>query len=157
MDNGGRLAPMGLLRRLLSSQPESGVAEPIATTTYERVPVVGESHYQPALRSICGAAEGEEVRYDCFAELVLEPDNPHDPNAVMVQIEGQCVGYLSRSNAVRYREMIQTMVDAGQPATCTAFVGCAPDTGNPNLGVSLEVAVSHTPSRLDLRQLQPSL
>src|SRR5262245_58173778 len=70
------------------------------------VRVVGESHYQPALRSICGAAEWEEVSFDCIAVLVPDPSNPYDEMAVMVQIDASLVGHLSREDARAYRPMI---------------------------------------------------
>jgi hypothetical protein len=103
--------------------------------------VVGESFYQSALLAITGSSPGEEVTLDCIAELVPEPSNPHDPNAIMVKIEGRCVGHLSRQNAVKFGPRINAMIDAGQPTICNAFIGCKPGTGNPNLGVSLEVVL----------------
>jgi hypothetical protein len=39
------------------------------------------------------------VRFECFAALVLEPDNPYDSNAVRVEIDGRLVEYLSRADA----------------------------------------------------------
>jgi hypothetical protein len=121
-----------------STPPQASVR---ATIVEPRLPVVGESFYQPALLAISGSSPGEEVALDCIAELVPEPSNPHDPNAIMVKVEGRCVGHLSRQNAVRFGPRINAMIKAGQPAICNAFIGCKPDTGNPNLGVSLEVTL----------------
>lgn len=134
---------MGALRRLLnlSAKPEPPKASPRATIVEPRLPVVGESNYQPALLSITGSSPGQDVACDCIAELVPEPMNPHDPNAIMVKVEGRCVGYLSRQNAVKFGSRIKAMIEAGQPTICNAFIGCKPDTGNPNLGVSLEVVL----------------
>ena len=42
------------------------------------------------------------VPFDCIAALVPEPSNPYDSNAVMVQIDGRHVGYLSREDAVAF-------------------------------------------------------
>lgn len=63
--------------------------------------VVGESNYQDALIAIAGryTREGDSVEVE--AELVREPSNPHDPNAVAVRIQRRTVGYLSRDQAVR--------------------------------------------------------
>lgn len=134
---------MSVLRRLLNlptkSEPPRSPAR--ATIIEPRLPVVGESHYQPALVAITGSSPGQDVAHECLAELVPEPTNPHDPNAIMVKVEGKCVGYLSRQNAVKFGPRIKAMIDAGQPTICNAFIGCKPDTGNPNLGVSLEVAL----------------
>lgn len=133
---------MGLLRRLLhppEKPPTRSSARP--SILEPRLSIVGESHYQPALLSITSSSPGEDVAFDCIAELVPEPTNPHDPHAVMVRIEGKCVGYLSRQNARRLGPRLKEMLDAGQPTICSAYIGCKPDTGNPNLGVSLEVAL----------------
>jgi hypothetical protein len=51
------------------------------------VKVVGESHYQEALWAATGLENtGQRVAVECIAELVPEPDNPHDPRAIMVQL-----------------------------------------------------------------------
>lgn len=63
--------------------------------------VVGESHYQAALEQVCGPHNREGYRVEVNAVLVREPDNPHDPNAVSVEVGGQKVGYLPRENAIR--------------------------------------------------------
>jgi len=60
---------------------------------HESVNVAGESHYQDALRAISGQGE---IRHDTEARLIPEPDNPHDANAVRVEIDGAKVGYLPR-------------------------------------------------------------
>lgn len=132
---------MGLLRRILNPPEAPHTPKPLARTSIvePRLSVVGESHYQAALLAITGSSPGVEVAFDCIAELLPEPANPHDPHAVMVRIEGKCVGYLSRHNAQKFGPRLKEMVDAGQPTICNAYIGCKPDTGNPNLGVSLEV------------------
>lgn len=97
---------MGLLRRVLgldnSSTPVEGEDYWAKYDGTQKLSVVGESNYQEALRRVSGAPVSGEHRHDCTALLVLEPDNPHDPKAVMVQVEEECVGYLSRHNARRF-------------------------------------------------------
>ena len=69
--------------------------------------VVGESHYQSALRAIRRELKEEIEDYDpdydeleFTATLVPEPDNPHDPNAVRVcGPEGETLGYLDKTVA----------------------------------------------------------
>ena len=62
--------------------------------------IVGESHYQDALDEIAGGkVEGGSHELNVMATLGTMNDNPHDPMAVMVAIDGKCVGYLSRANA----------------------------------------------------------
>ncbi len=108
----------------------------------EMVRVVGESHYQPALRAICGSDRDEDVAYDCIAALVPEPTNPHDRHAVMVQIDGQRVGYLSRQDARIYRDMIDSVVSNGKLLTARARIaGRGPERGSrtTNVGVFLRL------------------
>ena len=64
--------------------------------------VVGESHYQDALWRVAGGRTTERVRVETEAMLVREPDNPHDSNAISVQIDGATVGYLCRDDARKY-------------------------------------------------------
>jgi hypothetical protein len=66
---------------------------------------VGESQYQPALRR---AAKSGRV---CWATLVTEPDNPFDGNAVAVQVQGETVAYLSRTDAKRYQSRLRTLTE----------------------------------------------
>lgn len=82
------------------------------------VEVVGVSRRQDALAAIVDrhGRSGRTLTID--AALVLEDTNPHDANAVRVEIDGALVGYLSRENAQRYRA---DLAAAGQP---TATVRC---------------------------------
>jgi hypothetical protein len=76
------------------------------------VEVVGVSRRQQALAAIVErhGRSGRTVTTD--AVLVLEDTNPHDANAVRVEIDGEMVGYLSRDNARRYRADLAAV---GQP------------------------------------------
>lgn len=132
---------MGLLRRLMGLE---GADAPTEGEDYwakydgtRKLSVVGESNYQDALIRVSGAPSSGEYGYDCTAVLVLEPDNPHDPKAVMVQVDGECVGYLSRHNARRFGPKVQKMIDAGEPTICMAYIGRGPD--HPNLGIALRI------------------
>lgn len=49
------------------------------------------------------------------AYLIPEDDNPHDPKAVRVEVDGHKVGYLSRTNARRFRKRCKGPMDC--PAT----------------------------------------
>ncbi|MDM1545510.1 hypothetical protein HX037_06375 [Ignatzschineria indica] len=68
------------------------------------VDVVGESYYQDSLLLIAGPKKSKSKNIDCHAVLIREPDNAHDPNAVMVVIKGKLVGYLKKSMAKRFSE-----------------------------------------------------
>jgi HIRAN domain-containing protein len=106
------------------------------TRNRRNISVVGVSHYQEALWAAAGAEDtGRPVGVETTAELVPEPENPHDPRAVKVLIGGRHVGYLSRRHARRYRRQIRA---AGGPVALRAWIGgLGKRSENPNLGVSL--------------------
>ena len=83
--------------------------------------MAGESHYQDALHAIAGSSDGE-VRFDTTAALVPEPSNPHDANAVRVEIDGRLVGYLPRAAAVAYGPLVRAPAERGRTAVCDAMV-----------------------------------
>jgi hypothetical protein len=94
-----------------------------------RVTVVGESHHQPALqRAARGAFAGTdpEQHLPVVATLVPEPDNPHDPYAVRVDVvtDGRpvTVGYLSRATARTYQRPLLALLDQGCIGTCPARI-----------------------------------
>ncbi len=144
---------MGLLKRLLGGeQVGQGKRRPSAELDADprwledaerfgsiRIDVVGESHYQPAIRAACGWVPGTETHFECMAELVPEPTNPHDSNAIMVRIEGRQVGYLSRKDAVRLGPSIAEMTAAQGVGMCRAFIAGRADGETDNLGVFLHL------------------
>lgn len=92
-----------------------------ATMTYTTahsgfVAVVGESHYQDALRALTRRQPPDGV---FTARLVPEPDNPYDANAVAVCADGDGskVGYLSREVAKSYQARLARLA---APVTCPA-------------------------------------
>lgn len=78
----------------------------------ETVRVVGTSHYQDALRELAARAGDDEVRREVIAEFVREPENPHDPDAIAVHVDGRLVGYLSRAENARWRDVLKPRVGA---------------------------------------------
>lgn len=104
----------------------------------ELVNVAGESHYQHALQELTGTDGTSEIRLEVEAVLVPEPANPHDPNAVMVQIDGQLIGYLPRPDAVAYAPMIAAVEARGRTAACEAMIA-GRGGESPALGVFLQL------------------
>lgn len=103
--------------------------------------VVGESHYQDALRqtaTIC--TPGEEGRPSFQAILVAEPENQYDPNAIAVYSTYGKLGYLSRHEAVEYAEVFAEIRRMGsQGGGCLGLLnGGQPD--KPSYGVTLLLA-----------------
>lgn len=70
------------------------------------VEVVGESNCAHNFEKICGPRSRDGVNRNTRAILALENSNPHDRNAVRVSIDGLTVGYLSRANALNFRQSI---------------------------------------------------
>ena len=104
------------------------------------VNVAGESHYQEALREIVGSRGPGEVAVDTEAVLVPEPSNPHDPKAVMVQIDRKLVGYLPREEAVAYGPTLAELAGRGRTGLCEARIaGRGDESGTSNLGVFLRL------------------
>lgn len=142
---------MGLFDRLraASAPTATGPPSPPSATTVtaqlysgdDDLEIVGEASYQDALWTICRGAEGDRVRHQVVAVLVPEPQNPHDSNAIAVQVDGFVVGYFARDVAARYGPGLQSLM-----AQCGGYValqglivggGYYPD-GPGRLGVWLE-------------------
>ncbi|HST68991.1 MAG TPA: HIRAN domain-containing protein [Solirubrobacterales bacterium] len=104
-----------------------------------RVDVVGESNYQAAIRKACDWKPGTDTRFECMAELVPEPTNRYDPNAIMVQISGACVGYLSRGDALKFGPAIRSAIEQQGVGCCRAVIAGRSDGETDNLGVFLRL------------------
>jgi hypothetical protein len=109
------------------------------------VEVVGASRRQDAIEAIVErhGRSGRTVIAD--AALLLEDSNPHDANAVRVEIDGALVGYLSRDNARRYRADLAAAGTPDATVRCKARIvgGFETETGER----------AHFGVRLDLPQL----
>lgn len=116
---------MGFLRRLFGGQPREApspaggwrqlpIFDPHPT---HEVHVVGESRRQEALELLAGGrADRGVVQREHVASLQHEPNNPADPNAVLVQINAHHVGYLGRDDAARYAPVLGAIRAMGYPA-----------------------------------------
>ncbi|MEZ5955804.1 MAG: hypothetical protein R3C27_01135 [Hyphomonadaceae bacterium] len=77
------------------------------------VDVVGELRRQDVLAAIVERHGRSGCTLTVDALLILEDANPHDANAVRIEIDGALVGYLSRDIARRYRA---DLAAAGTPS-----------------------------------------
>lgn len=86
----------------------------ISTSGEPRFDVVGENWHEAAIANALGGkpALNQEVEAYVTAELVPEPDNPHDPNAICVRIDGRTVGYLDSAAARSYTPLVHRLVRA---------------------------------------------
>jgi hypothetical protein len=135
---------MGLFSWLFGSD-EGSSTETLNITngpgTYD-VDVVGESHYQEALESICGGRTEDSQRLEVEAFLVPESDNPHDSEAVRIEIQDQTVGYLDRETARSFRERMAEIGLTPAAAKCSAIIVGGWDRGDGdrgNFGVKLDL------------------
>ncbi len=89
-----------------------------------RVRVVGESHYQPAIRALAGGRVTTDFddAVQCVAFLIPEPENPHDRHAVRVDVAGQTVGYLEREMAAVYQPPLLALRDQAKVGWCPARI-----------------------------------
>ena len=93
------------------------------------VEVVDAASHQDAFVAICGprTPEGHDVRI--LAQLVPEPANPHDANAIAVFALGQRVGYLSPEDAKSLGGTVARTISKRTVATCHAVIRGGWDRG----------------------------
>ena len=84
--------------------------------------VVGESHYQEALRVLAGEHDECGASTACVADLIPDNNNPHDDKAVEVQVRGLRVGFLSRDDARSFRRRLGGKRLTGATTSCDAII-----------------------------------
>lgn len=84
--------------------------------------VVGESYRQDALLQAAGPKCEDGHWAECVATLRPEPENPHDDQAIAVDIDGRHVGYLPRDLARRHRAAVRRAIHTAGTATCAAVI-----------------------------------
>jgi hypothetical protein len=83
------------------------------------VEVVGESRYQHALHALAGDSDNSgPLDRRVLGQLVPEPQNRYDSNAVAVYLGGQVVGHLSREDAEEYQGALIAMARRGHSLGC---------------------------------------
>jgi hypothetical protein len=123
-------------------------------------PVVGESNYQPALDHAAGGRTPDGCATSLVtAELVREPRNRYDRNAVRVDIAGQVVGYLPRADAPRYHQLVAVLWEQGVVATCWARLTGGWDRGphdQGSIGIMLDIDPRRQPCGQEVSLLPPA-
>jgi hypothetical protein len=112
------------------------------------VDVVGESHHQDELLALTGGRRtwsGAHSRV--LARLEPVDDNPFDPGAVAVRIEGHLVGYLPRHTARVYRPIVEESIGSAGVATCLAEIRGGWERDHGDLGRFGVVVTLPTPDR----------
>lgn len=107
------------------------------------IDVVGESNYQEELEEIAGGRRRHGVDLEITARLRPEDENPHDPQAVAVEIDGRKVGYLSRADARLFRRQAGELITAEARILCRGRIRGGWDRGpgdRGHFGVRLDAA-----------------
>ena len=106
-------------------QPPAPVPEPKKATTTERIHVRGLDHYTNNIKAVarenpdydltkrelieeCPDEKVWQYYFNVKGDLVPEPDNPHDPNAIMVQADGRCIGYVPKGSTSHIRKLMES-------------------------------------------------
>ena len=87
-----------------------------------RLEIIGEDQYQAALEAICGPHLPKGVHLYETASLILEDKNPHDQNAVRIEIQRKHVGYLSPETAMLLRAQLKAKGRPKSIAQCAAVI-----------------------------------
>lgn len=117
--------------------------------------VAGESHYAKEIRGLFGTEyDSAGCELMLTVQLVPEPSNKHDSNAVSVQFNGTTVGYLPREDAARYVQVLSALVAEGRIPQVTARVwgGDRPTYGYDRRGRPVEGTEFVGSVRLDLAE-----
>ncbi|MHC2999973.1 HIRAN domain-containing protein [Microbacterium sp. HJ5] len=115
------------------------------------VDIVGEAYREAQIVAALRSRPGidNEVIEVTTAELIPEPDNPHDRNAVAVRVEGYTVGYVSADVAELVQPFIVGIVQRGLvPVVATRIWAVTRNTRRgPELKSAIRIALP-TPTEI---------
>ncbi len=80
--------------------------------------IVGEQYHQDALERVLKKATTTQSVYQ-HGQLVPEPENTYDANAVAVIVGGERIGYMNREAAAQYSPVLQ---QRDEPLTCAVHI-----------------------------------
>lgn len=105
--------------------------------------VVGESYRQDALEAVAGGRDDDGVLVRCVtAQLLAEPTNQHDRDAIMVLVGGHHVGYIPKDETSTWHPTLEEFASLGRPVTTRAWLrGGWLDSGRGagSIGIFLDV------------------
>jgi hypothetical protein len=81
-----------------------------------RFDIVGEAFREAEiLAAVDKASSPRDIEFETLgiAELVPEPDNPHDSGAISVRLDGQCVGYLPAEDSADFYPVLARFIRSG--------------------------------------------
>lgn len=99
--------------------------------------IVGESHYRENLLALIEAKNAHQIgEIEVDAELIKEPENKFDENAVSVVIEGKKVGHVSKEYSFDVTEYLEERnLDS---IKVKGAIGWNTNSPNPPIGVRLD-------------------
>ena len=103
--------------------------------------VAGTRHYQPALKSIAGDHGNTRAQVYCVAQIVPDPTNPHDDQAVRIDIDGTTVGHLPSDDARSYRKRMTRKQLSTGPTQCAAKVWGGFDRNNAPIEYGVDIYI----------------
>ncbi|CAB4220275.1 HIRAN domain containing protein [uncultured Caudovirales phage] len=104
------------------------------------IEVVGESHYQQAIKRAQGSAKLSDGYERFMAGLEPEPTNPHDSNAVRVHFRGETLGYLTKADAKKFLRTHSGAIGENRPIVCEGLL-TGGTKGKPTIGVMLSFLI----------------
>jgi hypothetical protein len=100
-----------------SKLPAEGTYILLESSGSYSVGLAGESNYFEAISMAANRRSGEHL---AIAEIIREPDNKFDTNAVRVEIDGRTVGYIPREEAPSFHALLSY----GASLNKRVFVSC---------------------------------
>jgi hypothetical protein len=104
-----------------SKMPAEGTYILLESSGSYPVGLAGESNYFEAISMAANRQSGEHL---AIAEIVREPDNKFDTNAVRVEINGRTVGYIPREEAPSFHTLLSYAASINKRvfASCRVWV-----------------------------------
>jgi hypothetical protein len=84
--------------------------------------VVGEAQYQGVLERLAGGRSDLSANVPVSCVLLPEPHNPHDANAVAIQVDGATVGYLPRKDAAAFSPCLRAALVRHEIVQCSGLI-----------------------------------
>ena len=113
----------------LKHWPESGLF-PISLT--------GTSNYHENIQKIAQNPDDQPAFVFCTGLLIPESNNPHDQNAILIEIGNQPVGHLPRETAKPFRDALRKKGIAEEETTCSLLIRGGNKTSRADFFYSIE-------------------
>jgi hypothetical protein len=114
---------VGRHRRQPAVSPEHREGEPFLLWGhrggYGNIEVAGTEHRQAAVLALLPRSLRHGADLHASVQLLAEPTNPFDRNAVGCWRHGRLIGYLPRDEAARYVQALTKLIEAGHLPTTT--------------------------------------